>query len=561
MLSPALSPSILTQVCTSALTALQAPSHKESEFITRILAERLSSGIDTIFDLNASIGIQSMSFISNHVASNYVMVSSQTQVLERNVLALISSLQEKGEQPHFLFAPEHGILKGALSDIRRILGVSKRSCVYFDCFVELTAEQLRSHQLGVVAIDAQPIEAWVQQLIENPLWLQYSPLLILRLQESIAERVQDAVSFFPCEKVVYSQEDSGSSLNTPHTSVYLFVTPQYPSYAQHHQLAQLWTSHPSCLVRKQLSSIFSAVLSDREATVTSLYHTILQAPGKSDLAIWNLAHISYLASFQLSLTSAIDPGMAVKVDRSIVRVYANKMKYVDTVVPRGFRPQRILCLGGVDAHLCHELAKMYELKRENVLLFGEGDRRREEKRKDYVFVKYPEKKEQTWVEYRDEVKEALRRELGEEEIDMVVTCCPHEIPFFGSLLSVVVSRLSADGVVVINDHHVANENERVLLEIVHDFYRYVTCCHVEPVLDREELRAEQQLDADDKCGYLTNAEWEERLSVYGLKRVVNERNKALWNANDPTNLLKWVLVVLLMARSFWGCFTYMGMKN
>ena len=124
MLSPALSPSILTQVCTSALTALQAPSHKESEFITRILAERLSSGIDTIFDLNASIGIQSMSFISNHVASNYVMVSSQTQVLERNVLALISSLQEKGEQPHFLFAPEHGILKGALSDIRRILGVS-----------------------------------------------------------------------------------------------------------------------------------------------------------------------------------------------------------------------------------------------------------------------------------------------------------------------------------------------------------------------------------------------------------------------------------------------------
>ena len=49
--------------------------------------------------------------------------------------------------------------------------------------------------------------------------------------------------------------------------------------------------------------------------------------------------------------------------------------------------------------------------------------------------------------------------------------------------------------------------------------------------------------------------------MYGLKRVVNERNKALWNANDPTNLLKWVLVELLTARSFWGCFTYMGMKN
>lgn len=70
----------------------------------------------------------------------------------------------------------------------------------------------------------------------------------------------------------------------------------------------------------------------------------------------------------------------MKVDRSIVRVYANKMKYVDAVVPRGFRPQRILCLGGVDAHVCHDLAKMYELRRDAVLLFGEGDRRREERR-------------------------------------------------------------------------------------------------------------------------------------------------------------------------------------
>ena len=565
MLSPALSPSILSQVRTNALTALQAPSHQESEFITHTLGERLVEPVEVLLDLNASIGIQAMSFISNHMAANLVMVSPQTQVLEGNVRVLEASLQEKSTQLHFLYAAEHGLLKGALNDVRRILPVAKRSCAYLDCYCELSAEQLRSRHLGAVTVDGQPLEAWLQQFAENALWTQHSTLLVLRLPEGLCARAQEALAFFPTEKVEFRQEAVGSSLNDAHASALLFVTPRYPAYTDHFQLSALWRSQPPCLVRKQLTSIFSAVLSDREATVTSLYHTILQTPPKDDRTIWSLARASYLSSFQLSASgagSAIEPSMAVKVDRSIVRVYANKMKYIDAVVPRGFRPQRILCLGGVDAHVCHDLAKMYELRRDAVLLFGEGDRRREEKRQDYTFLQYPVRAEgEDWTTYRDRVKEALRQRLGEEEVDMMVACCPHEIPFFGSLLGVVLSRLATDGVVVINDHHVASESEHVLLDLVHDFHRYVTCCHVETVLDREALTQDEAIDADDKCGYLTNTAWEERLSVYGLKRYSNERNKALWNVTDPTNLLKWVRVDGMRDRSFWGCFTYIGMKN
>ena len=180
MLSPALSPSILSHVRTSALTALQAPSHQESEFITRTLGERLGAPVDALFDLNASIGIQAMSFISSHLATNFVMVSPQTQVLEGNVRVLEASLREKGAQPHFLYAAEHGVLKGALNDVRRILAGTKRSCAYLDCYCELSAEQLRSRHLGAVAVDGQSLEVWLQQFAENALWAQHSTLLVLR---------------------------------------------------------------------------------------------------------------------------------------------------------------------------------------------------------------------------------------------------------------------------------------------------------------------------------------------------------------------------------------------
>ena len=122
---------------------------------------------------------------------------------------------------------------------------------------------------------------------------------------------------------------------------------------------------------------------------------------------------------------------------------------------------------------------------------------------------------------------------------MIVSCCPHDIPFFGSILSSVINKLSGDAVVIINDHSVENIAENVLLEIVHDFHRQVTSCHIASILNREELNQSKEVDQDDKCLYRSKEDWENQLKQFGLVRYVSEKNKALWNTNDPTNLLKY----------------------
>lgn len=121
---------------------------------------------------------------------------------------------------------------------------------------------------------------------------------------------------------------------------------------------------------------------------------------------------------------------------------------------------------------------------------------------------------------------------------MVVVCCAHEVPFFGTILSQLIRHMSSDAVVIINDHSVTTVQERVLLEMVHDFHRKVTCTRVLPILDRESLNADSTLDEDDRCLYLTKEQWEAKLKTYGLRRVETERSSPYWSVMDPTNLLK-----------------------
>ena len=152
----------------------------------------------------------------------------------------------------------------------------------------------------------------------------------------------------------------GSSLCPPHVSSVLALTPTYPAHSTQLQLSTIWTPKPPTLLHRQLNSIVSTVLSDREPALTAFYHS-LQMPKRQDDAIFAATHASYLSCFRRKPGDAWDRATAQKVDRSIVRVYANTMKYVDAVVPLGFRPTQIVCVGGVDAHLAHELAKMYSL--------------------------------------------------------------------------------------------------------------------------------------------------------------------------------------------------------
>ena len=323
------------------------------------------------------------------------------------------------------------------------------------------------------------------------------------------------------------------------TSV-LALTPTYPAHATQLQLSTVWTPRPPTLLHRQLNSVVATVLSDREPALTAFYHS-LQPPKRRDDAIFAATRAAYLNCFHRKTGDAWDRATAQKVDRSIVRVYANKMKYVDAVVPLGFRPTQIVCVGGVDAHLAHELAKMYSLTQPTqALVLGEGNRRAEEGRSDYVFAKYPDRSEgESWEQYQETLRAWASQQLDTvSEVDMVVVCCAHEVPFFGTILSQLIRHMSSDAVVIVNDHSVSTVQERVLLEMVHDFHRKVTCTRVLPILDRESLNADAALDEDDRCLYLSKEQWEAKLKTYGLKRVETERSMPYWSVTDPTNLLK-----------------------
>ena len=542
MLSPGINHTILSRFKTSQLTANQSPSHKESTMLSSFIQSHCT-GIDVLVDLTASIGIQTVSFLSFNLFSSYFNLTNKPVELENNIHSFLPSLS-KQPQVHFIHSSETLSLKERIIDMKTVILSSSFCCVYIDIYNELSLDQLKSlNQQSHIILHKLPLEIDIQQCIEQCALLPQCQMVILRIPSCLEERITKALNCFTISVHHFSQNHIISSCSIKHSSSFLLIQSQYPSYSQHHQLSTLWKAEPSCLLHKQLNSIFSTVLADRPNTLSSLTQAITQDPSLDDPSIWTITRKEYFNSFHLSSSSSssIDHSTAVKLDRSIVRVYGNKMKYIDMVVPLGCRPQHILCLGGVDAHLAHDLAKMYNCTDKlQVIVFGEDDRRKEENRIDYCFIPYPTKQSTSFYEYREQVLTTLQTALQPiSEIDMIVSCCPHDIPFFGSILSSVINKLSGDAVVIINDHSVENTAENVLLEIVHDFHRQVTSCHIASILNREELNQSKEVDQDDKCLYRSKEDWENQLKQFGLVRYVSEKNKALWNTNDPTNLLKY----------------------
>ena len=329
-----------------------------------------------------------------------------------------------------------------------------------------------------------------------------------------------------------------SSLCFAHTTSLIALTPTYPAAAN--RLSTLWKPSPPCLLRRQLTSIISAVLGDRGKALEA-FKRACAAGTHTDEEIFASTHAEFLACCHYRPTTPWTRALVQKVDRSVVRVYENKMKYVDAVTPRGFRPSQIVCVGGADAHLAHELVKMYNLQQPSqALVLGEGDRRAEEQRTDYAFKAYPSVQEgEGWQDYQTRLREWAKEQLDAvNEVDMVVICCAHEVPFLGTLLLELIRHMASDAIVILNDHSIDTPQERVLLEIIHDFHRQVTCTHVLPLLDHRSINEDPYLAREDKCLYINKEEWNRRLSEYGLKRVDDERSAPYWDVSDPSNLLK-----------------------
>lgn len=556
MLPPSIPQSTLLKLQLSPLYCSQSPSNAEADYLCKLVEGTFGTSLDTMIELTAGIGVQSISFVARRVATNLVMVSSQPSKLEGNMGQLLSHFSAEGVHPHYLLSKEKEVFQN-LSEIRTILGKAKSACLYLDLYFEMTPAEIRSRTKEVL-VDGKSLQSCLQRFVDSIRWSSSCSTLLLRCPDCITDSVKRALAMFEIREHVFTQDRFGSSCCPPHTTSFLVIHPQYPlcqtlsTQSKHHyQLSTVWSPEPSCPIRCQVEEVFSTVLSDRKAVLSTLYEAIQSTPPKDDRSIWEAAHAAYIHSFMFPL-SRMSVSQAQTVDRSIVRVYANKMKYIDKVVPTGFRPRQIVCVGGVDAHLGHDLARMYNLEKPSqVLVLAEGDRREKEHRSDYTFCQTPKRGEgQAWPDYRNTVLQWVQETLKDvEEVDMIVTCCPHAVPLFGSILSELIKKISNDGYLVINDHSVTSAAEQVSMDIIHGFHRYVTTCNpMYDTLRREDLVLAEGIDEDDQCRYRSTKEWEERLLLFGLKRVVNSKNKELWN---PMGNLKTV----------WGCFSYLGFKN
>ena len=557
MLPPSIPRHTLLKLQISPLYCSQSPSYAEANYLCKLLEASFGKSLDTLIELTAGIGAQSISFVAKQLATNIVMFSSQPAKLEGNMALLLSHFPSESMHPLYLLCKEKEIFQN-LNEIRKIVGKAKSACIYLDLYFEMTPSEIQS-ETKTVLVEEKSLESCLQRFIDSIPWNSNCSTLLLRCPECIADIIKRALSMFEIREHIYKQERFGSSSCPPHTTSFLLIHPHYPlcqtpsnhQNKYHYQLSTVWRPEPPCPIRCQVEEVFSTVLSDRKTVLETLNGAIRSTPPTEDRSIWEAAHAAYIHSFMFPL-SKMTVSQAQTVDRSIVRVYANKMKYIDKVVPAGFRPHQIVCVGGIDAHLGHDLAKMYNLESPSqVLVLAEGDRRAQEHRNDYTFCQTPKKGEgQDWQEYRNIVLQWVQDTLKEiEEVDLIVSCCPHAVPLFGSILSELIKKISNDGYLVINDHSVTSTAEQVSMVIIHGFHRYVTTCNpAYDTLPREELMLAEGMDEDDQCRYRSTKEWEERLLLFGLKRVVNNRNKELWN---PMGNLKTV----------WGCFSYLGFKN
>ena len=535
----------------------QSPSIAEADYLCKLLDASFGRNLDTLIELTAGIGVQSISFVAKHIATNLVMLSSQPTKLEGNMALLLPHFSIGDIHPHYILCKEKEIFQ-YINELRKIVGKAKSACIYLDLYFEMTPNELKSKATSVL-IDQKSLESWMQRFVDSLSWNSNCNTLLLRCPDCLTNAIKRALSMFEIREHIYMQERYGSTSCPPHTTSFLFIYPQYPlcqsisntNMKHHYQLSTVWGPEPPCPIRNQVEEVFTTVLSDRKRVLDTLYEAIHSSPPKEDKLIWEAAHAAYIHSFMFPL-SRMTVSQVQTVDRSIVRVYANKMKYIDKVVPAGFRPNQIVCVGSIDAHLGHDLAKMYNLDRASqVLVLAEGDRREKEHRSDYTFCQTPKKEEgQSWQEYRSVVLRWVQETLKDiEEIDMVVSCCPHAVPLFGSILSELIKKISNDGYLVINDHSITSNAEQVSMDIIHGFHRYVTTCSpIYNTLQREDLIFAEGLDEDDQCRYRSAKEWEERLLLFGFRRVVNNRNKEFWNPNG--NL-----------KTVWGCFSYLGFKN
>ena len=90
-----------------------------------------------LVELTAELGVQSMSFLANHLSTNHLMCSSTVPQLCANLSAFTNNTHDKEPQMHFILAEKHSLFRSIPSEVKRAVSGSKLVVVYMDVYTEL----------------------------------------------------------------------------------------------------------------------------------------------------------------------------------------------------------------------------------------------------------------------------------------------------------------------------------------------------------------------------------------------------------------------------------------
>ena len=205
MLSPTMNPSIIQKLQINTACTWQCPSHQEVDFIANQIKSYNPSGNHLLVELSAQVGLQSLSFLSHQISKQYVLCSQFTPYLQANLSLYLPSL-ETPPHVHYIHADKHSLCREVPHEVKLMVANASQVVVYVDVYSVLQSMESIWSNTPVI-IDKQPLEYWLQRLVEDSCWQRGECLFMLRVPSSMEASVMNACSCFHTKVDRFEQKE------------------------------------------------------------------------------------------------------------------------------------------------------------------------------------------------------------------------------------------------------------------------------------------------------------------------------------------------------------------
>ena len=194
MLPPTIDPRVTSKLKLNRECSWRCTSHEEVNFIAETIKNSSPSGIDVLVNLSALVGLQSISFIAHKLSSQYVLCSQYTRELQNNLSSYLSTV-DYAVPISYIYAKPQSLCREVPQEVQLMISKTSKAVLYIDIFSILDSIDAMWNEKQVI-IDNQPIEYWLQRLVESSSRKKDQYVFALRVPQWMESRVVNAFSCF-----------------------------------------------------------------------------------------------------------------------------------------------------------------------------------------------------------------------------------------------------------------------------------------------------------------------------------------------------------------------------